>query len=57
MKLMEIVNYKNPRRRTYHFRIKYGNNMLGTGIWATDRYRAEWLLQQRYPGAIILSVG
>ena len=29
MKLMEIVNYKKPRRRTYHFRIKYGNNMLG----------------------------
>ena len=56
MKLSEIVSYKKPRRRTYHFRIRYGNNTIGTGFFAKDRYEAEWLLQKQYPGAIILSI-
>ena len=56
MKLNEITNPRRPRRRTYHFRIRYGANIIGTGIYARDRYHAEFLLQQRYPGAVILSV-
>ena len=56
MKLHEITNPRRPRRRTYHFRIRYGANTFTTGIWADDRYRAEYLLFRRYPGAVIIGV-
>jgi hypothetical protein len=43
--------------RTFHFRLKLSNgSILNTSQWAHDIFQAQGMLQQRYPGCVVLQV-
>jgi hypothetical protein len=45
------------RGKTYHFRIRLPNgSIINTSQWAHDIFQAQAMLQQRYPGCIVLQV-
>ncbi len=45
------------RGKTFHFRVRLSNeNIINTSQWAHDIFQAEVLLQQRYPGCVVLQV-
>ena len=43
--------------KTFHFRIRLTNgHIINTSQWAHDIFQAQALLNQRYPGFILLQV-
>ena len=43
--------------KTFHFRIRLANgNIINTSQWAHDIFQAQAMLQNRYPGSVVLQV-
>ena len=43
--------------KTFHFRIRLANgSIINTSQWAHDIWQAQAMLNQRYPGYILLQV-
>ncbi len=45
------------RGKTFHFRLRLRNgSIINTSQWAHDIFQAQALLQNRYPGCVVLQV-
>ncbi len=45
------------RGKTFHFRLRLRNgNIINTSQWAHDIFQAQGMIQQRYPGCVVLQV-
>jgi hypothetical protein len=43
--------------KTFHFRLRLRNgSIINTSQWAHDIFQAQALLQNRYPGCVVLQV-
>ncbi len=43
--------------KTFHFRLRLRNgNIINTSQWAHDIFPAQGMIQQRYPGYVVLQV-
>ena len=41
--------------KTFHFRLRL-RNIINTNQWAHDVFQAQAMLQNRYPGSVVLQV-
>jgi len=48
---------RGSRGKQFHFRIRLANgNIINVAQWAHDIFQAQFMIQQRYPGSVVLQV-